>query len=416
MGGATTVQSGGTLAPGNSPGTLTFAAPVVMAPGSTLSLDIDGTGTGAGAGNYSRVVVTGAGNGFTAGGTLQPVLRGITGAATNAFTPSIGQQFAVVSAEGGVQGSFAGLAQPTGLAAGTRFDALYGPSSVSLVVTPASYGNLGAAGLPQTPNQVSVGQALDVLRPAVGLRMSGLSQSLFAPLYSLPAASIPQALDQLSPSLYGDMMLSARQGFYGFSDQVSQRLGTRRAAQGEAQGVARPAAMPARDFPTPRPGRWPGRSARPPGCPASVSGRRSRRPAPGFQSSLAGVMAGLDVELAPGFVTGVALGGGSANTFAGNGAAALGSAFQAMLYGEYAMGSLFFGGQVAYLNFDQTTTRSLGAWWNSVSRDSVVTNGVGGQIAAGLRLASTAGASSRRWRSLYSACRRRPRSSRTPTA
>ncbi len=57
-----------------------------------------------------------------------------------------------------------------------------------------------------------------------------------------------------------------------------------------------------------------------------------------------------------------------------------------MLYGEYAMGSLFFGGQVAYLNFDQTTTRSLGAWWNSVSRDSVVTNGVGGQIAAGLRL------------------------------
>jgi drug/metabolite transporter (DMT)-like permease len=82
-------------------------------------------------------------------------------------------------------------------------------------------------------------------------------------------------------------------------------------------------------------------------------------------------MAGLDVELTPGFVAGVALGGGSANTFAGNGAAALGSAFQAMLYGEYAMGSLFFGGQVAYLNFDQTTTRSLGAW-NSVSRDSVV--------------------------------------------
>ncbi|MCC8430822.1 autotransporter outer membrane beta-barrel domain-containing protein [Reyranella aquatilis] len=386
VGGATTVQSGGTLAPGNSPGTLTFAAPVVMAPGSTLSLDIDGTGTGAGAGNYSRVVVTGAGNGFTAGGTLQPVLRGITGAATNAFTPSIGQQFVVVSAEGGVQGSFAGLAQPTGLAAGTRFDALYGPSSVSLVVTPASYGNLGAAGLPQTPNQVSVGQALDVLRPAVGLRMSGLSQSLFAPLYSLPAASIPQALDQLSPSLYGDMMLSARQGFYGFSDQVSQRLGTRRAAQGEAQGVAAACGDACAGLPNAAP-----RSvAGPLGTTAWLSGfgqwtQVAAAAAPGFQSSLAGVMAGLDVELGPGFVAGVALGGGSANTFAGNGAAALGSAFQAMLYGEYAMGSLFFGGQVAYLNFDQTTTRSLGAW-NSVSRDSVVTNGVGGQVAAGLRL------------------------------
>jgi uncharacterized protein with beta-barrel porin domain len=386
VGGATTVQSGGTLAPGNSPGTLTFGAPVVMTPGSTLSLDIDGTGTGAGAGNFSRVVVTGAGNGFTADGTLQPVLRGITGAATNAFTPSIGQQFAVVAAEGGVQGSFAGLAQPAGLAAGTRFDALYGPSSVSLVVTPAAYGNLGAAGMSQTPSQVSVGQALDVLRPAAGLRMSGLSQSLFAPLYSLPAASIPQALDQLSPSLYGDMMLSARQGFYGFSDQVGQRLGARRAAQGGTPAVAAACGDACAGLPNAAPKSVTG----PLGTTAWLSGfgqwsQVATAAAPGFQSSLAGVMAGLDVELAPGFVGGVALGGGSANTFAGNGATALGSAFQAMLYGEYAAGSFFLGGQVGYLHVDQTTTRPLGAW-NSVSRDSLVTSGVGGQIAAGLRL------------------------------
>ena len=386
VGGATTVQSGGTLAPGNSPGTLTFAAPVVMAPGSTLSLDIDGTGTGAGAGNFSRVVVTGSGNTFTAGGTLLPVLRGITGAGTNSFTPSIGQQFAVVVAEGGVQGSFTGLAQPSGLSAGTRFDALYAPSSVSLVVTPAAYGNLGGAGLPQTASQVSVGQALDVLRPAAGLRMSGLSQSLFAPLYSLPAASIPQALDQLSPSLYGDMMLSARQGFYGFADQVSQRLGTRRAAQGGAQNVAAACGDACAGLPNAAPKSVAG----PLGTTAWLSGfgqwaQVAAAAAPGFQSSLAGVMAGLDVELAPGFVGGVALGGGSANTFAGNGATALGSALQAMVYGEYAAGSFFLGGQVAYLLFDQTTTRPLGAW-NSVSRDSLVTSGVGGQIAAGLRL------------------------------
>ncbi|MDP1750301.1 MAG: hypothetical protein Q8L22_12650, partial [Reyranella sp.] len=186
VGGAITVQAGGTLAPGNSPGTLTFLAPVVMAPGSTLSLDIDGPGTGTGAGNYSRVLVIGAGNSFTAGGTLQPVLRDIRGSANNNFTPVLGQQFAVVSAQGGVQGSFAGLAQPAGRPSGTRFDALYAPSSVTLVLTPAAYGNLGAAGLAQTANQTSVGQALDVLRPAAGLRLSGMAQSLFAPLYSLP--------------------------------------------------------------------------------------------------------------------------------------------------------------------------------------------------------------------------------------
>ena len=385
--GATTVQSGGTLAPGNSPGTLTFGAPVVMAAGSTLSLDIDGTGTGNGAGNFSRVVVSGAGNGFTAGGTLQPVLRGITGAATNSFTPSIGQQFMVVAAEGGVQGSFAGLAQPAGLAAGTRFDALYAPSSVSLVVTPASYGNLGAAGLPQTSSQASVGQALDVLRPAAGVRMSGLAQSLFAPLYSLPAASIPQALDQLSPSLYGDMTLSARQGFYGFADQVSQRLGTRRAGQGSGPNVA----MACGDACKGLPNAAPNTVAGPLGTTAWLSGfgqwmQVAAGSAPGFQSSLAGVMVGLDVELAPGFVGGIALGGGSANTFAGNGATALGSALQATIYGEYAAGPFFVGGQASYLRFDQTTTRPMGAW-NSVSRDSLVTTGLGGQVAAGFRLA-----------------------------
>ena len=36
IGGSTTIASGGTLAPGDSPGTLTFAAPVVMSPGATL--------------------------------------------------------------------------------------------------------------------------------------------------------------------------------------------------------------------------------------------------------------------------------------------------------------------------------------------------------------------------------------------
>ena len=386
VGGGTTVQSGGTLAPGNSPGTLTFLAPVVMTPGSTLSLDIDGPGTGTGAGNYSRVLVIGAGNSFTAGGTLQPVLRDITGSASNNFVPVLGQQFTVVSAQGGVQGSFAGLAQPAGLPSGTRFDALYAPSTVTLALTPAAYGNLGAAGLQQTANQTSVGQALDALRPAAGLRLSGMAQSLFAPLYSLPAAAIPQALEQLSPSLYGDVMLSARMGFYGFADQVTQRLGTRRTTQGGAQNVAAACSQACSDLPNAAPNAVAG----PLGTTAWFSGfgqwtQVASAAAPGFQSSLAGTMAGLDALVAPGFVAGFAVGGGSANAFAGNGATALGSALQVALYGEYAAGPLFLGGQAAYLRFDQATTRPLGAW-NSVTRGSQATSGVGGQIATGVRL------------------------------
>lgn len=386
VGGATTVQGGGTLAPGNSPGTLTFLAPVVMTPGSTLSLDIDGPGTGTGAGNYSRLLVTGVGNSLTAGGTLQPVLRNITGSASNSFVPMLGQQFAVVSAQGGVQGSFAGLAQPAGLPSGTRFDALYAPSTVTLVLTPAAYGNLGVAGLPQTANQTSVGQTLDVLRPAAGLRLSGLAQSLFAPLYSLPASAIPQALEQLSPSLYGDMMLSARMGFYGFVDQVTQRLGTRRATQGGAQNIAAACSQACSGLPNAAPNAVAG----PLDTTAWFSGvgqwtQVASATAPGFQSSLVGTMAGLDAVVAPGFVAGFAVGGGSANTFAGTGATALGSALQVALYGEYAAGPLFLGGQAAYLHVDQATTRPLGAW-NSVARGGQATDGVGGQLAIGVRL------------------------------
>ena len=58
-----------------------------------------------GAGNYSRVIVTGAANTYTAAGTLLPLLRGITGSATNSYTPPIGQDFLVVSAQGGLVGS-----------------------------------------------------------------------------------------------------------------------------------------------------------------------------------------------------------------------------------------------------------------------------------------------------------------------
>lgn len=383
------IVAGGRLAPGGSPGTLTIVAPVTMPSGSTFALDIDGTGTGTGAGNYSRLLVSGAGNSFTAGGTLRPVLRDIEGNASNSFTPSIGQQFAVVSAQGGVQGSFAAVAQPAGMPSGTRFDVLYAPSTVTLAVTPAFYGNLGLAGLPQTVSEASVGRALDSIRPAAGQPLSGFASALFAPLYNLPGEAIPQALEQLSPSLYGDIMLSARMGFYGFADQVAQRLGSRRSVQnmpaaslsmasacGQTCGGTGPRAVPSSLGTTAwfsAVGQW-----------AEVDSGA----ATGFQTSLMGAMAGLDATLVPGLVGGFAIGGGSANTYSWNGATGLGQALQVALYGEYGVGPLFIGGQVAYARLGQSTTRPLGAW-NSVARGNLTSSGFGGQLAAGARLAWT---------------------------
>jgi hypothetical protein len=136
-------------------GTLTFTAPVVLTSGSTSEFDIDGTGTGAG--NYSRIIVTGAGNTATVAGVLEPLLRGITGSATNTYSPPIGQLFPVLIAQGGVTGSYASLTQPAGLPTGTRFDAIYAPLSLTLAVTPSFYGNLPLAGLPETANEAACG-------------------------------------------------------------------------------------------------------------------------------------------------------------------------------------------------------------------------------------------------------------------
>ena len=94
----------GRLAPGNSPGTLHASATVEMQRGSIFQQDINGLGTGAGPGNYSRLLITGAGNQFIAGGaTLVPNLVGITGSDTyTPYVPQLGDAFRIISAEGGV--------------------------------------------------------------------------------------------------------------------------------------------------------------------------------------------------------------------------------------------------------------------------------------------------------------------------
>ena len=161
------VNVNGTLAPGNSPGTLTTTGTVTMNGGSVFKAEVDGTGTGNGAGNYSRLLVTGAGSQFVANGaTLNTVFRGISGNASNNFTPSLGDKFTIVTAEGGIVGRFANAYLTTGLPEDTRMDAFYnvnGNHSIELFATPSSYAayvNRSGA----NDNAQSVGQAMDGMR------------------------------------------------------------------------------------------------------------------------------------------------------------------------------------------------------------------------------------------------------------
>ncbi|MDO8408708.1 MAG: autotransporter domain-containing protein [Phenylobacterium sp.] len=160
------VVANGLVSPGNSPGRLVIAGSLTQSAGSVLGLDIDGSTPGVGAGHYDTLVLTGSGGVYTAGGAIVPITRGITGEATNSFTPAIGDAFQVVTAEGGVVGAYDSLVQPTsGMPANARFEVVYRPDAVILVVTPDRLAALGGRA-----NGQAVGAALDTVRPAAHAR------------------------------------------------------------------------------------------------------------------------------------------------------------------------------------------------------------------------------------------------------
>ncbi|MEE7459593.1 hypothetical protein MPAR168_10430 [Methylorubrum populi] len=220
LGGSLT--SDGVVRPGNSPGTFTVAGPVNLMAGSLLALDIDGTGTGNGRGNYSRLLTAGP---LTAGGVLVPILRDIAGEASNGFTPMLGQRFGVVSAAGGLSGSFAGLAQPeNGLSGFTRFDALYSAANLDLVVTPARYDDLAAVGLAQSGNARVIGAALDAARPEAGTRPDKARAPLFDALYAAAPGTLGNGLASLAGQTYGDALVADLAGRRLLANTIDRHL------------------------------------------------------------------------------------------------------------------------------------------------------------------------------------------------
>ncbi|MBB6249714.1 hypothetical protein [Nitrospirillum iridis] len=223
----------GILAPGNSPGTLTFTKGLTQGAKSVLSIDIDGTGTGSGAGNYSRVLVTGGSYVIGSGAVLTPKLRGITGNASNTYTPGLGTDFTVVQAAGGVSGTFASVVQPaSGLAEGTQFTALYATNAVDLFVTP-TYGSLASLGA--SANQQALGRVVAGLNASAG---SDLATVLKA-LYSLPstAASL-DALAQIGGSAHANIAAYSLTRGLAATQVLGQRLAAvRDGVSGGMQGT-----------------------------------------------------------------------------------------------------------------------------------------------------------------------------------
>ncbi|NWK78056.1 autotransporter domain-containing protein [Aquitalea sp. LB_tupeE] len=239
--GTTTVT--GKLAPGNSPGTLYSTGTVTMTSGSTFEEDIDGTGTGTGAGNYSRLIISGSTSQFIAAGTLTPLLRGITtdpaiptSTANNTFTPSLGDSFRIVSAEGGIVGRFASLVQPSsGLAADTQFVAFYnqlGSNSIDLRLTPTSYAKYLTGG---NQNARNVGGVLDKLLTGQVNNTDTTAQSnLLYAASGLNASQLKTAARQLSGEVHAELAATAPLASRALQSDVSNHL-QQDAAAGENQ-------------------------------------------------------------------------------------------------------------------------------------------------------------------------------------
>ena len=360
MVGSLALLPGSAIAPGNSIGTMRVLGNLTVAPGAVYDAQVGTSGADlievGGAANLSggEVVVTSVGIGI--GNSL-----------------ALGSVVPILTAAGGVSGGFAALTEPaTGLAAGTRLDALYGANEVSLVVTPRRYDNLAAAGVAETRSEGSVGTALDAIRPAPGTAPDPARAALFDPLYTLPAGSIAEGLDELAPSIYPDAMLTARNGWYLMAGTVGTQMEARRGLAGDNTAGSAPG---------------PGNST------IWVSGLGgydvvgAGGGAPGFSAGLGGVAAGIDAPVAGSGRLGVAVGTVEATTWSKTGGNAAGSTAQLVAYGQWQRGFAFAEAQLGLMYQQETVHRSL-PLFGATTRGGTDGLGGGGAVRVGLQQTS----------------------------
>ncbi|MEP9375100.1 autotransporter domain-containing protein [Aquabacter sp. CN5-332] len=139
--GSTSVAAGGTIAPGNSIGTLTVAGNLTFASGSTYAVEINP------AGQSDRLTVTGT---ATLGGATVSVSR-----AAGTYAP--GTQYTILTAAGGVAGTFGALTQDLPF---LNLALSYDATDVYLNIVRNA---VPFAALAVTPNAASVANAAEAL-------------------------------------------------------------------------------------------------------------------------------------------------------------------------------------------------------------------------------------------------------------
>ncbi|TGE01844.1 autotransporter domain-containing protein [Methylobacterium nonmethylotrophicum] len=145
--GGVVAQSGGTVAPGNSIGTLTVAGNASFAAGSTFQVETNA------AGQSDRLAATGSAT--LQGGTVQVLAQ------NGAYTPRT--QYAILSANAGVTGTFAGVSSNLAFLTPTL---RYQPTEVDLTLT---RNDIPFATIARTRNQAAVATAIQGAGAGAGI-------------------------------------------------------------------------------------------------------------------------------------------------------------------------------------------------------------------------------------------------------
>lgn len=336
---ATTVNAGGTLAPGNgSVGTLTVNGNLTFKAGSTFLVDVTPTSAG-------KVVVNGTAN---LAGTVEAV-----------FLPGsyLANSYTILTATGGRTGTFSNLVTvdlPAFLTASLTYD----PNDVMLVTLHSNLVN--RPGL--TQNQTAVAATLDNSFNTGHGTLNGLS--------FVPANQIPAALDALSGEGTsgtqetafgaGDLFLSAMMEQGQFWRSGTGAAGTTYAPLGYASETAQAPVFKAMPVKAPL--------VTEPVYRAWFAGfdgtwHLDGQPEPGsaaLRHSTAGGAAGLDYQVNPNLLVGVA-GGGSSSTFSEPDRATSGTLDGAHIgtYGVGRWGPWYAAGALAFNRFENKYTRAI---------------------------------------------------------
>jgi autotransporter-associated beta strand protein len=383
--GATIINSGGTFAPGNSPGTMSVQGNLAFQSGAIYLMQVTPS-----LASSANII---AGGSATLAGTVNA-----------AFAPGsyVTRNYTILSAAGGLGGTTFNALTTSNLPAGFTANLSYGATDVILNLTatlgqPSGPSALGTSGL--SINQNNVANSLNTF-----FNSGGALPPNFVTVFGLTGGALGNALSSLS----GEAATGAQQAAFQIGNQflglmldpfVDGRSGVG-GAGGPALGFApeqealpdnialayskvlKAPAMPAATFDQ----RWTawggayGGGNKTSGDPAVLGSHD-------LTATTAGFAGGLDYRLTPNSVVGFALAGGGTNWSLAQGlGGGRSDAFQAGIYGAMRWGAAYLAGAFAYTNHWMSTDRlsfaadHLTASFNAQS--------YGGRVEGGYRFAT----------------------------